>query len=129
MSNELTPGEIIKKAQAKAKRDHWQNAYALQLRQAGLPTPTPEYTMPGKKPAYRWDFHFPGTTILIEIQGGTWKKGPSGHNTGTGIERDCRKANVANLLGWCQLNFTSTMIKDGTALKQTKEALHTFQPF
>lgn len=130
MAKELSPSQLIKKAQRKAKRERWQTAFALQLRQAGLPAPTPEYTaFPGHKPTYRWDFAFPEAMILIEIQGGTWMKGQSGHKSGTGIERDCRKSNLANLNSYCQLNFTSNMITDGTALAHTIQALSNFQPF
>jgi len=123
---QVPPAELIAKAQAKAKRNKWQDAYALQVRQAGLPKPTPEYEIiPRRK--LRWDFCFPECLIAIEINGSIWQKG--GHNTGTGLLRDYEKGNLANLRGWCCLTFTPEDIKDGTALDLTKQALQLFPPF
>ena len=123
-----TPAEIVAKEQSKARRNKWQDAYALQIKQAGLPRPVTEYqAILGRK--FRWDFAWPESLILVEIQGGIWSSGKSGHSTGTGINRDCEKGNMANLASFCCLSFTSDMIRNGTALAQTKEALALFQPF
>lgn len=128
MTTEPTPAEVIAKAQKKAKRDKWQQAYLLQVKQAGLPKPTEEYqAIPGRK--FRWDFAWSECLILIEIQGGIWSNAKSGHTSGVGINRDCEKANLANLASWCCLSFTSDHIRSGLALEQTKEALRMFQPF
>lgn len=124
----LSPAETIAKAQAKAKRNKWQDAYALQIKQAGIIRPIEEYqAIPNRK--FRWDFAWPECLILVEIQGGIWSSGKSGHSTGTGINRDCEKGNLANLASFCCLSFTSDQIRNGMALEQTKEALRLFQPF
>lgn len=61
-----SPPEVITKAQRKAKCNRWQDAYALQVKQAGLPKLTEEYeAIPGRK--FRWDFAYPECLILIEI--------------------------------------------------------------
>lgn len=65
--------------------------------------------IPGRK--FRWDFR--AGNLLIEVEGGTWVKG--GHSTGTGIERDCMKQNLAVLHGYTVLRFTTTMIRKDPA--------------
>lgn len=124
----MSPAQAIAKAQATAKRNKWQDAYALQIKQAGLPEPVPEWqAIEGRK--FRWDFAWPECGILVEIQGGIWSRGKSGHSTGAGINRDCMKGNLANIQGFCCLSFTSDMIRDGTALEQTREVLRLNPPF
>lgn len=49
---------------------------------------------------YRLDFAIPTLKIAIEVQGGIWAKGNSGHSSGTGIKRDMDKSNLAQSLGW-----------------------------
>ena len=86
------------------------------LTQAGVPYHR-EHKLEGCN--YKWDFQV--VDLLIEIQGGIWHKG--GHNTGAGITRDCKKANVATLAGFRTLFFTSEMVYDGTALDTIMEAI------
>lgn len=38
--------------------------------------------------------------IAIEVNGGVWSKGNSGHSSGTGILRDYEKANFLQSMGW-----------------------------
>ena len=74
---------------------------------------------------WRWDFvayspvHDPA--IAIEVQGGIWQK--SGHTTGTGITRDCEKANAASEAGYRLLFFTPKMIQSGEALATIERML------
>ena len=86
--------------------------FAFQLQAAGVPYEREYRAVPGRR--YRWDFRV--ADLLIEIQGGTWARGRSGHSTGAGIRRDCQKANTAVLNGWRPLAFTSDMVADGSAL-------------
>jgi hypothetical protein len=75
--------------------------------------------IPGRK--LRWDIAWPERRLLVEIQGGIWRKG--GHSTGTGITRDCEKANLATLAGWRILSVTSAHISSGQALQWIQQAL------
>ena len=52
---------------------------------------------------WRADFVLPEYKILIECNGGTFAH--MGHSTGSGISRDYKKANEANIFGWCYLQF------------------------
>lgn len=63
-------------------------------------------------PTRRWlfDFAWPAGDggVSVEVQGGTWARGKSGHTSGTGVQRDNEKSNAAALLGWTTLKYTST---------------------
>lgn len=65
----------------------------------GLPVPVPEYRISQER-RFRWDWAFVSYKILLEINGGVWKRGKSGHSSGTGIKRDMDKLNFATSLGW-----------------------------
>ncbi len=61
---------------------------------------------------YRFDFEICELNLLVEVQGGVWlPKG--GHNTGTGINRDCEKALMAFKHGYTVLPVTKELIKSG----------------
>lgn len=57
-------------------------------------------------PDYRFDYAFPFMAnspqlkIAIEVEGGVWAKGNSGHSSGTGIMRDMKKSSLAAVNGW-----------------------------
>lgn len=63
---------------------------------------------------FRFDLAFPSLKVAFEREGGTW--GKSRHTTGTGYRRDCKKYNLAGLLGWIVVRGTVDMIQDGSAL-------------
>lgn len=65
---------------------------------------------------YVYDFFLPDQNVVIEIQGGTFARGKSAHNSGTGIRRDCWKTNIAQLYGFVVFNFTTDMVMDKTAI-------------
>lgn len=77
--------------------------------------------IPGRK--WAWDFAYPQAKVLIEVHGGTWSSGKSGHTSGAGIRRDCEKANAATLAGWRCFAFTSDMIRDDKAHPLIADAL------
>jgi very-short-patch-repair endonuclease len=60
--------------------------------------------IPGRR--YVYDFQLTGTNILIEIQGGIWARGYSGHTSGAGIKRDTDKVNQAQLNGYYIFQLT-----------------------
>lgn len=72
----------------------------------GLPPPEREVQFhPTRK--WRLDFAWLKQRVAVEIQGGTFLKGKTGHSSGVGIQRDCEKGNAATLLGWRVLHFTT----------------------
>lgn len=61
------------------------------------------------KRQFRFDFAHPLTSIGIECQGGIWG-GKMGHNSGSGISRDCEKICLAASMGWLAFPLTEQMI-------------------
>ena len=80
---------------------------------------------------YRLDYAIPVDAagrvlkIGIEVQGGVWAKGNSGHSSGTGILRDMDKATKANLEGWTMIQVTPSDIKNepGKVIDLIKKAI------
>ena len=97
-----------------------ENLFAMQLDAAGLTGYVREYqAIPGRK--FRFDFAFMKERLLVEINGGTYSKGA--HSTGTGINRDYEKGNLAVLNGWRVLSFDTKMVKSGAALEVVEQFL------
>lgn len=61
--------------------------------------------------------------VLVEVQGGVWLKGKSGHSSGAGITRDCEKLSLAAVHGYRTIVVTPAQIKSGKAIEWIKEAL------
>lgn len=65
---------------------------------------------------YRLDYAIPvdqngkELKIGIEVQGGIWAKGNSGHSSGKGITRDMDKSNLLQSLGWSLIQVTPSQI-------------------
>ena len=106
---------------AKSKtRSELENRLAIAIREAGLPEPIREYkALENRK--FLWDFAWEKQRLLVEVQGGIFRKGA--HSTGLGIERDITKLNLATLAGYRSLQFSRRMILDGTAVRIIKQAL------
>lgn len=89
------------------------------------------------KPAreFRADIAWPGAGLLVEVDGGTYarqgakrcplcKQVPVGrHNTGSGIERDFEKQNLAVIRGYRVMHFTRKSIESGEAVRLIRLAL------
>lgn len=94
--------------------------FASHLRCTNLPAPVREFHFhPTRK--WRTDFAWPDHRLLVEIEGGHWSGGR--HTRGAGFEADCEKYNAAVQLGYRVLRFTGRMVKDGTAIRMTEQAL------
>lgn len=66
---------------------------------------------------YRIDYAIPSHRVAIEVQGGIWAKGNSGHSSGKGIRRDMDKANLLAQNGWKLLQVEPWQIKDYSAVE------------
>lgn len=72
---------------------------------------------------YRLDYAIPVNQhgielkIAIEVQGGIWAKGNSGHSSGTGIARDMEKANLLQSLGWRLIQVTPSQLMTNYTLE------------
>jgi very-short-patch-repair endonuclease len=70
-----------------------------------------EFAKPRK---YRADFYIL-PNILIEVEGGTWSGGR--HTRPSGYTDDCAKYNLATLLGFAVLRYTTEMVERGDAIR------------
>lgn len=101
---------------------HLETTLAAQIKLAGLPKPVTQYrAIKGRK--FAFDFAWPSFRLLLEVQGGTWKKGA--HSSGVGIARDCEKGNLATLGGWKTLHVTTEQIRTGKALRMLQDFFNT----
>lgn len=99
-----------------------EDTLAGHIRMAKLPEPAREYpAIEGRK--FRFDFAWPDHRLLLEVQGGTFARGKSGHSSGMGINRDCEKNNLAVLAGWRVLSVDSKQVASGQALRWLQQAL------
>lgn len=107
-------------------KSNLEQALLSQIRIVGLPMPEREFRAIPKR-RFKWDFAYPDRKLLIEVQGGIWagKYGKqSGHTSGTGLNRDYEKNNLAVCHGYKVLYFTSNMIESGEAVSKIEEAMN-----
>ncbi|MGL5807005.1 MAG: hypothetical protein ACRC11_16450 [Xenococcaceae cyanobacterium] len=62
--------------------------------------------IPGRK--FRFDYAHIEAKVAIELNGQIWRLGA--HSSGTGLQRDYEKLNLAQALGWCVFQLSSEMI-------------------
>jgi hypothetical protein len=93
---------------------------ALMLRAEKIPFEREFRAIEGRK--FRWDFHI-APDLLVEVQGGVWNYGKSGHATGTGATRDAEKASLAAVHGFRQITATTAQVRSGEALAWIKQAI------
>ena len=96
--------------------------FRFQLMAYEIPFEQEVKLIPGRR--YQYDFVIPETNIAIELQGGTWSKNKMGHNSGSGIRRDCEKSNLAQQHGYRLFKFTSDMVRKGEAVLFLRQVLN-----
>jgi hypothetical protein len=113
---------------------------------AGIPRPEAEYVF-ARPRRWAFDYAWPQFRIALEIEGGAFgrliviiagherrkgrlipiKRGTSirvggRHNTGEGLQNDCEKYNAAAIRGWMVIRATTTMVRDGLAIRVLQDA-------
>ncbi len=135
-----SPAETLRRAKAKAEREHleatflqWaRGMYELRL----LPMPHPQWKFePGRDWAYDYCYvGVNGRTLAIDLDGGIagrrnpktgeWEKNArSGHTSISGYENDREKDAHAIIAGIYPLRLTAKMLKDGTGYLYVERAL------
>jgi hypothetical protein len=95
---------------------------AFQMEAAGLPIPTRQFQFaPGRK--YPADFAWPVYSLLVEVQGGIWRRRGGAHSHPTNILRDVEKLQLAVINGFLLFPVTTDEVKNGQALKLVELAL------
>lgn len=79
---------------------------------------------------YRIDYAIPTMAnspqlkIAIEVNGGVWLKGNSGHSSGKGILRDYEKANMLQSLGWKLITITPDQMLTSETIELIKSLIN-----
>lgn len=85
---------------------------------AGFPLPEPSGYRFHPTRKYEFDFAWPDIKLAIEIEGGVFTQGR--HTRGVGYSNDCSKYNLATILGWRVLRYTTVnmdnLVKDLTTV-------------
>ena len=120
-----SPAAVLAKAERAARRTHWEDTLAAQIRALHLPEPERQaYWHPTRR--YRSDFCYRPERLLIEVQGGIWLPNGGGrHNRAQGYEDDCRRTGDALECGWRILPVTPDMVASGEAVARIERVLHT----
>jgi hypothetical protein len=117
-----------KRIVGRGQRVDWGRVLLEQIRLAGLPEPTKEYTFHANR-EWRFDFCWRTRLVACEIEGGIWLQTETGRSKGHAhpvrFEQDCEKYNEAALYGWLVLRVTPDMVRDGRALDWIERALLT----
>jgi very-short-patch-repair endonuclease len=71
---------------------------------------------------WRADFRI-APDLLVEVDGGIWRKGGGAHSRPANIVRDIEKLNAGVMLGYRTLRFTPEMVQQGLAIEMICEAI------
>ena len=83
---------------------------------------TPEYAF-AKSIGRKWRVDFMlAKGIVVEVNGAIWTQGR--HSRGSGLENDYEKLNECALMGYRVLQFSTGMVKDGTAIEVIRRAVN-----
>lgn len=94
----------------------------FQMRCAGLPEPETQIkVVPARK--FPWDMGWRQYKLLVEVQGGIWRKGGGAHSHPSNILRDVEKQQLAVLHGYYVFPVTTDEVKNGQALQLITLAL------
>lgn len=110
-----------------AAKDKWEKMFALHVRAFKLPHPQIQFRFyPGRK--FQSDFAWPNLKILVELEGGIWRRNEHGNFAGAhsfpgNILRDIEKQSLAASLGYLVFRFTGDDIKSLKAIKMIQEAI------
>lgn len=97
---------------------------AFQMKAVGLPAPERQYRFAksmGRQ--FEADFAWPQFQLLLECEGGIWKRGGGAHSHPLDIERDIERRQYAVLLGFYVLPVTTDEVTKGKAVTVVQQAL------
>jgi len=77
---------------------------------------------------WRADFCWPQEKVIVELQGGVWFKGQSGHGNAKGLLRDYAKAVTAQAAGWLFFPLAAPHVKEDRYLDLIANAIRQRRP-
>jgi Protein of unknown function (DUF559) len=122
----LTEGQPtgIKKKESKQEASRYASRFIAACVAAGLPTPIPEYLFAAPERRYRADFAFVDARVMVEIDGGVWRKGGGAHSHPLNIIRDMERTNEATVRGWRLLRFMPEKLTKSETMETIRRAIH-----
>jgi very-short-patch-repair endonuclease len=97
-------------------------AFSLTFGGRGIPKATRQFQfVPNRKVTA--DFAWPEFRVIVEVQGGIWRRGGGAHSHPNNILRDIEKQQLAMLHGWWIFPVTTDEVQNGQALKLIELAL------
>lgn len=113
----MKPMADIKALRREARASAPEAALAFQLRASGIPFEREVKLIEGRK--FRFDFWIepPTGKLLVEVDGGLYAKGASGHTSAAGATRDREKGAMAVARGWYVMRVAPAHVKSGQALQ------------
>lgn len=132
LATELPLDDGAPAAKLKRRRnERFERELAWQIGAHRLPQPVEQYrwatelkSETGRPRQFRADFAWPQFNLLVEVQGGLWRRGGGAHSHPSNIERDIEKAQCAVLLGLFVLPETTDEVKRGDAIAMIERVLH-----
>ena len=101
-----------------------EDLFAWQCQTYDLPEPERQfYFAKDLERQFRADFAFPDYRLLVEIEGGIWRRGGGAHSHPLDLLRDIERRQYATLLNWHVLPFTTDEVKNGKAIQFTCKVL------
>jgi very-short-patch-repair endonuclease len=102
----------------------FEDLLAFQMKSLGLPEPARQYPFAQSvKREFLADFAWTQYSLLLEVNGGIWRKGGGAHSHPSNIERDIEKQQFAVLLGFYVLPVTTDEVTSGKAVAVIQQAL------
>lgn len=109
---------------------NFEDTLAFEIMLAKLPAPLRQHywakelvNAKGRPRMFKADFAWPEYRLLVEVQGGVWRRGGGAHSHPVNIERDIERQQCATLLGWFVFPVTTDDVKSGKAIDQVVRAL------
>lgn len=106
-----------------ANKTKWEDMFLVQLKSLGVAPAVQQYRFcPDRK--FQADFAWPDKKILVELEGGIWRRGGGAHSHPSNILRDIEKQTLAAYHGFRVFRFEENSIKSWSAARMMAEVLN-----
>lgn len=110
------------RSRPRSKGTDFEALLLFQITASGLPKPDTQVEFaPGRK--FKADYAWREFRLMVEVQGGIWRRGGGAHSHPNNILRDIEKQQLAVLNGWWVFPVTTDEVRNGQALKLIELAL------